>query len=530
MQANVKKIWKRLGEHAAQVKSERIEHWFDHEPERVEMFSCSAAGIWADFSKQAIRKDTLPQLFELADSVELRAAIAAMFAGVAINTTENRSVLHVALRNSTDPDLIIEGENVAHVVEAELQRMLDAAERIRAGKWQGFDGSMIRDVVHIGIGGSDLGPRMVTNALTAHHQSQVSIHFVANIDAYQIDHLLNTLNPATTLFIIASKTFGTEETLCNARIARKWIVDFHHSEDAVARHMLALSSSPERVASFGIKEDNRFSFWDWVGGRYSVWSVIGMPVAIAVGAAGFRQFLAGAAQMDTHFRTARWEDNMPVMHALTGIWNRNFLGYPTQAVVPYLHYLSLLPQYLQQAIMESNGKSVTIDGDPLTVESSGVVWGSAGTDAQHAYFQMLHQGTDVVPVEFIIALQATHSYQDSHERLLTHAIAQSEALLIGREPDPESEVGAHQRSPGNRPSTMLVLDTLNPERLGALLALYEHAIFVQGRILGINSFDQFGVELGKQLASEIRPLMQGGEGLGERDPSTRALIAKVRQR
>lgn len=523
--------WQSLLASRDRIEATHTLDYFAQEADRAERMTLSAAALSADFSKQRIDRQALGELMELADTADLAGAIEAMFSGATLNVTEQRAVLHVALRGSVDAKLAIDGLNVADAVETELSSMLKAAEQIRNGQWLGFGLEPVTDVVHIGIGGSDLGPRMVTRALTPYHDGSTRVHFVSNIDAHELLHVLNDLDPARTLFLIASKSFGTEETLCNARIARDFIVEHFNDEAAVARHMLALSSNPERVKDFGIDPANRFEFWDWVGGRYSVWSVIGMPVAIAIGAERFREFLLGAHAIDKHFKQTPWSENLPVMLGLTGLWNRNFLGLGSQAVVPYAHFLDLLPQYLQQAEMESNGKRVRVDGAALDTPSSAVVWGTAGTDSQHAYFQMLHQGTEAIPVDFVVAVKSRHSRPDSHERLLTHAIAQSEALLCGKAADESPEpLRSHQRCPGNRPSTTLLLDELTPAALGALIATYEHKIFVIGHILGINSFDQFGVELGKQLASELLPMVQGEQPLAGRDPSTLGLLERCRRR
>ncbi|MEM7083492.1 MAG: glucose-6-phosphate isomerase [Pseudomonadota bacterium] len=521
--------WKALTASVERVRSATMLDWFARENDRVSSFTIEAADLVADFSKQQIDAQTFGELVALAESIDLNASIDAMFNGESLNDSEQRAVLHVALRGSVADDLEVAGDPVAQVVETELGRMLAAAERIRRGEWKGFGGQPITDVVHIGIGGSDLGPRMVTRALTPFHSGDITVHFVSNIDAHELLHVLEGVEAESTLFLIASKSFGTEETLTNARIAREFIVAHFGDDNAVARHMLALSSNAPRVADFGIDPANRFEFWDWVGGRYSVWSVIGMPIAIAVGAEHFRAFLAGARTLDTHFRHAPFEKNIPVLLGLTGIWNRNFLGYGSQAVVPYAHFLDLLPQYLQQAEMESNGKRVRLDGTPLTTPSSPVVWGTAGTDSQHAYFQLLHQGTEPVPVDFVVAIKSRHTRPDSHARLLTHAIAQSEALLCGkRADDAPDRLRAHQLCPGNRPSTTLLLSELTPHALGMLIAAYEHKIFVVGQVLGINSFDQFGVELGKQLAAELLPMMNGEQPVAERDPSTQSLLRRCR--
>lgn len=522
-------IWQELASHAQRIETQSTRDWFDSEPQRMEKMVFNVAGIRADFSKQRIDQGVHQALLNLARAADVPAGIAGMFSGAQLNPTEQRAVLHVALRDSVDHSLNIDSHNVAEQVSSELERMLAAVDQIRNGDWKGYTGQSIRDVVHIGIGGSDLGPRMVTRTLTPQHDNAVNVHFVANLDAHEMAHRLANIDAESTLFLIASKSFGTEETLCNAKLARQFIVDKLGDEKAVARHMLALSSNSQRVAEFGIDPANRFEFWDWVGGRFSVWSVIGMPIALAIGSDGFREFLRGANAMDVHFRDAPLEKNLPVMMALAGLWNRNMLGHGSQAIVPYYHFMDLLPQYLQQAEMESNGKRVNVDGELLQRESAPVIWGSAGTDAQHAYFQLLHQGTEAIPVDFIASLAHQHGSPDSHQRLLTHVIAQSEALLCGRAAESAAdELRAHQQCPGNRPNTLLLLEQVSPATVGALLALYEHKIFVSGFVLGINSFDQFGVELGKQLAAELLPMVQGKEPVGRRDQSTEALLALAR--
>ncbi|NNF17745.1 MAG: glucose-6-phosphate isomerase [Gammaproteobacteria bacterium] len=510
------------------IRGERMLDWFAADPARAESLTFKVAGLTVDFSKQRVNASVLSKLQALAASTGVEQAIQAMFAGAVLNNTENRAVLHVALRGSVDDDLCVDGENVSDVVTTELERMLAAVGKIRSGDWSSVTDRKITDVVNLGIGGSDLGPRMLTQALTPFHDGQLRVHFVANVDAHELLDTLQSLDAETTLIIVASKSFGTEETLANAKIAKNWLLDTGHSE-IVNQQMMAVSSNVQRVVDFGIAADRIFQFRDWVGGRYSVWSVVGMPIALAVGEDNFRKLLRGANLMDRHFREEPLHTNVPVIMALISIWNHNFLGYGSQAVVPYYHFLQRLPQYLQQAEMESNGKGVSRDGEKLLEPCSPVVWGTAGTDAQHAYFQMLHQGPEAVPVDFVLSRRCLHTEPDSHVRLLTHAIAQSEALLCGRsESDSRSGSAAHKYCPGNRPSTTVLLEQADPENLGALLALYEHKIFVQGQIHGINSFDQFGVELGKQLASEIRPMMTGSAPLQGRDASTLGLMRLCR--
>ncbi|MEP7281141.1 MAG: glucose-6-phosphate isomerase [Rubrivivax sp.] len=505
---------------------------FVRDPGRFQRLSWPAPEVFADLSKNLIDTATLHFLLDLARECGLEARRDAMFAGAPINTTEGRAVLHTALRAPPGA-----GAPHAAEVQAVLEAMLAFAERVRDTAASG-----IRDVVNIGIGGSDLGPAMVVPALDAFAQRDLRLHFVSNVDGHDITPVLRALDPRHTLFIVASKTFTTQETMANAQVARQWFLDQGGAESDIARHFVGTTTNLEAAAAFGI--DTTFGFWDWVGGRFSLWSAIGLPIAIAVGAAHFRALLSGAYAMDRHFAEAPLADNVPVLLGLLDVWYRNFHGFGSRSVAPYHQGLARLPAYLQQLEMESNGKRVDAQGDPLPFATSPVVWGEPGTNGQHAYFQMLHQGSDVIPVEFILVKTPSHAYPDLHAKLLANGLAQSQALMLGKtadaardEPAPtasaqvDRDALARQRSfPGNRPSTTLLLDALTPRALGALIALYEHRVFTSGALWGINSFDQWGVELGKALASRLLPRLVGprsGDTTGL-DGSTAGLLERLR--
>ena len=478
---------------------------FDTDPARFESFSQQAPHVFADLSKNLIDLPVQALLLQLAGECGLEAHRDAMFAGEAINVSENRAVKHWLLRSppgAADPD--------SCQVHATLEAMLGYAERVRAD-------SAITDVVNIGIGGSDLGPQMAVTALQDCALAGKRFHFVSNVDGHELAAVLKQVRAQSTLFLVASKTFTTLETMTNARSARAWF-EAQGGKD-VARHFVALTTNVAEARTFGI--GTTFGFWDWVGGRYSMWSAIGLPIAIAIGADGFRQLLAGAHEMDEHFRSAPLQGNLPVRLGLVDVWNRNFLGFASRSIAPYHSALRRLPAYLQQLEMESNGKRVDLQGRPLTVASSPVLWGEPGTNGQHAYFQMLHQGTDVVPVEFIAVRRASHRLEQHHELLLANALAQAQALMLGR-----ADPGGHRDFPGNRPSTFLLLDALTPASLGALVALQEHRVFVSGSIWGIDSFDQWGVELGKVLASDLARRLASGDVSGL-DGSTAGLLRRM---
>lgn len=526
--------WRELGRLAAQLRATRVDAMFDHDPRRAERFTRSAAGIELDFSKQRVDTSVMAALAQLAESRNFHALRDALFSGEPINTSEDRAAWHIALR--CPPEAPVHDE--VHAVREDMAAFADA---LRSGRWAGHTGEPIRDIVNIGIGGSDLGPRMVYEALAVPGQ-RIRCHFVANVDPADLDDTLAALDAERTLFIVTSKSFTTAETLANARVARQWLLDNGAGEADIARHFVAVSTNAEAVQAFGI--DRMFGFWDWVGGRFSLWSAVGLSIAAGLGMSAFDALLAGAHAMDTHFREAPLEENLPAALGLIGVWNNNFLGLPSHIVVPYAQRLAALPAYLQQLEMESNGKSVTREGEPAVVDTVPAVWGSVGTNAQHAFFQMLHQGVVAADVDFVLPLSPPAEASDSRERQrVANCVAQAEALMCGRDPDAlidelkaeglqgaalEQRLAA-RRFEGNRPSSMIVMDRLDAYHLGALLAAYEHKVFVQGAIWGINSFDQWGVELGKTMAERIvEELEEGGEP-GPHDASTRALLARVRQ-
>jgi glucose-6-phosphate isomerase len=484
---------------------------FDADARRFDSFSLQAPEVFADLSKQRWDARARELLLALARECGLEARRDAMFAGEPVNTSEGRAVLHTALRapRGAGPH--------SDAVHATLDAMLAYAEAVRAD-------AVYTDIVHIGIGGSDLGPQMAVQALADRLHPRLNLHFVSNVDAHQIAQVLKPLQPQRTLVIVASKTFTTQETMTNAQIARDWFVA--HGGRDIAHHFAATTTNVAAAAAFGI--DKTFGFWDWVGGRYSMWSAIGLPIAIAIGAEAFRDLLAGAHAMDRHFADTPLEQNLPARLGLLDIWQRNFEGFSSRSVAPYHQGLARLPAYLQQLEMESNGKSVSADGEPLTYATSPVVWGEPGTNGQHAYFQMLHQGTDVVPLEFIAVRRPSHGHDDSHAKLLANCLAQSQALMLGRPAPADGDTLARQRNfSGNRPSTTLLLDALTPRSLGALIAMYEHRVFTAGALWGINSFDQWGVELGKVLAGELLPRLASGETAGL-DGSTAGLLRRLR--
>ena len=537
---NATQSYARLEAHALQAQTWHMRDLFATQANRFATLSVSAAGLFLDYSKNRMNPDTLSLLFELARECRVEEKRDAMFSGEQFNNTEHRGVLHTALRAPRNASVLFEGQDVIPEVHDVLERVADFTRRIHSGEWTGFTGRRITDVVNVGIGGSDLGPRMVCLALRPFCLEDIRVHFVSNVDGHDLDAVLKKIDPETSLFIIASKTFTTAETMLNAQSARSWFLE-RAGEADLPRHFVAISTNLDAVSAFGIHTDNMFPFWDWVGGRYSVWSAIGLPVALAVGYDLFAEFLAGAHAMDVHFRHARLEINMPVILALIGIWNRNFLNYSSVSIAPYLQDLSHFSSYLQQLEMESNGKRVTKEGAPVTWPTSPVVWGNVGTNGQHAYFQLLHQGTDITPIDFITALKPSHALPEHHAALLANCFAQSEALMLGKTADEvRSDLQAqgmnpeeiefqvpHRTFPGNRPSNTILMDRLRPEALGALVALYEHKTFVQGAIYNVNSFDKWGVELGKVLAATILEELQGRPA-HEHDSSTAGLIRLAR--
>ncbi|MDZ4694004.1 MAG: glucose-6-phosphate isomerase [Deltaproteobacteria bacterium] len=539
--------WKRLQDHRLGLAGVPMRKLFAEDAGRFERFSIRFGELLVDYSKNRVTPDTMGLLYELAKVTGVAAHRDRMFAGERINNTENRAVLHVALRNRSQRPIAVDGRDVMPDVEAALRHMQAFCSEIRDGKWRGYTGKAIRTVVNIGIGGSDLGPVMVTEALKPYSKRDLALRFVSNVDG---SHLLETLrdaDPETTLFIVASKTFTTQETMTNAESAREWFLGRARDKAHVAKHFVAISTAQREVAAFGIAPKNMFEFWDWVGGRYSLWSSIGLPIALSVGFDNFSALLAGAHAMDEHFRLAEPEQNIPLTLALLGIWYNNFWGAESHALLPYDQYLHRMPAYLQQGDMESNGKRVTREGIAVTCQTGPIIWGEPGTNGQHAFYQLIHQGTKLVPCDFLAAVEPHERQGDHHEKLLANFLAQPEALMWGKteqearaELDIEVKAGKlsaeardsllpHKVFPGNRPSNSILYQRLDPHTLGMLIAMYEHKIFVQGAIWNINSFDQWGVELGKQLAKPILAELKGG-ALGAHDGSTTALINEIRRR
>jgi glucose-6-phosphate isomerase len=531
-----RKAWKSLGAHYRRIRGIHLRDLFSGDPKRGERLTAEGAGIYLDYSKNRVTDRTLKLLLQLAGESGLRGRIDAMFRGERINVTEDRSVLHVALRARRGASLVVDGVDVVPQVHSVLDRMSEFAVRVRSGEWKGHTGSRIRNVVNIGIGGSDLGPVMAYEALKAYSDRDMSFRFVSNVDGADFAEAVRDLDPAGTLFIVSSKTFTTLETMTNARTAREWSVAGLGGEaKSVARHFVAVSTNSEEVAKFGIDTANMFGFWDWVGGRYSMDSAIGLSTMLAVGPENFRSLLDGFHRMDEHFRTAPLERNLPVLMGLLAVWYNNFFGAQTVAVLPYAQYLKRFPAYLQQLAMESNGKSVTLAGAPVDYPTGPVYWGEPGTNGQHSFYQMIHQGTRLIPCDFIAFVDPPARLGRHHDLLLANVLAQAEALAFGKTREQVKAEGTpewlvpHRVFEGNRPSNTLLAGRLTPGTLGELVALYEHSVFTQGVIWGIDSFDQWGVELGKALAQRIVPELSGKEepGLGH-DSSTNALIRRCR--
>jgi len=529
--------WKALQAHCKRIEKRHLRELFDEDATRGERLTLEAVGLYLDYSKNRITDKTMRLLVELAEDCGLSDRIAALFHGERINTTENRAVLHVALRAKRGQRLLLDGVDVVPAVHAVLDRMAAFADQVRDGTWRGYTGRRIRHVVNIGIGGSDLGPVMAYEALRHYSRRDIDCRFVSNVDSTDLTEATRGLDPAETLFIVASKTFTTLETMTNAQAARESLVAQLGSEEAVARHFVAVSTNAEAVRKFGIAQANMFGFEDWVGGRYSMDSAIGLSTMIAIGPENFRAMLAGFHAMDEHFRTAPLAQNLPVLLGLIALWNNDFLGFSTQAVLPYEQYLKRFPAYLQQLTMESNGKHVTLDGERMHTDTSPVVWGEPGTNGQHSFYQLIHQGTRIVPCDFIGFTTALAPIGGQHDLLIANLIAQAEALAFGktaRQVEDEGtppELVPHRVFEGNRPSNTILADALTPHSLGTLVALYEHSVFTQGAIWNIDSFDQWGVELGKQLASKVIPELQcPQEPELSHDSSTNALIRRYRQR
>jgi len=526
--------WKALSAHKQRIEHVHLRQFFSEDPERATRFSVQVDDLFLDYSKNRISDETLTLLLDLAKASGLEDAIKDMFSGEKINRTEDRAVLHTALRAPREAVVNVDGKNVIPDVHAVLDKMELLSNRVRSGEWTGYTGKRIRHVVNIGIGGSDLGPVMVTEALKPYIDPTLTLHFVSNVDGTHLAETLKEVTAEETLFIVASKTFTTQETLTNAHSAREWLVSELGDEQAVAKHFVALSTNGEAVSAFGIDTDNMFEFWDWVGGRYSLTSAIGLPIMLGIGPENFRDLLAGFHEMDEHFRTAPFEQNMPVLLGVLGVWYNNFLGAESHAVLPYDQYLHRFAAYFQQADMESNGKSTDQDGNPVEIQTGPILWGEPGTNGQHAFYQLIHQGTKLIPCDFIGFAHSHNPLGDHHLKLMSNYFAQTEALAFGKTEEDLKEEGVadelipHKTFSGNRPSNSFLAPKCTPHVLGLLIAAYEHKIFTQGTIWNIFSFDQWGVELGKVLAKVILPELEGEANPEAHDSSTSSLIARFK--
>jgi glucose-6-phosphate isomerase len=530
--------WEKLAAHFEKVRHIHMKDLFAQDPRRFEKFSIHFNDIVVDYSKNRLTEETLPLLLELTREENLADAIESMFNGSPINETENRAVLHVALRNRANTPIYVDGRNVMPEVNQELQKMCDFARRLHDAQWTGYTGKKITDIVNIGIGGSDLGPVMVTECLRPYARSELSVHYVSNVDGTHIAETLKRLNPQTTLFMIASKTFTTQETMTNAHTARQWLLNQAQNPRHVAKHFVALSTNTEKVAAFGIDPQNMFVFWDWVGGRYSLWSAIGLSIACSIGFDNFAELLQGAHDMDRHFRETPFEKNIPVILALIGIWYNNFFGAQTEVILPYDQYMHRFPAYFQQGNMESNGKSTDRSGREIDYQSGPIIWGEPGTNGQHAFYQLIHQGTKLIPADFLAPAISHNPIGEHHPILLSNFFAQTEALMRGktrqevvaelkqqgRSDEDIQRLAPHKVFKGNKPTNSILFKKLTPRVLGSLIAMYEHKIFVQGVIWNIFSFDQWGVELGKNLASRILPELKDDQPVHSHDSSTNGLI------
>ena len=530
--------WKNLINHFKEMKNVHMKDLFADDPDRFNKYSIRFNGILVDYSKNIITEETLNLLLKLTDDVGLRDALNKMFNGEKINETEDRSVLHTALRNRINIPVCVNDKDVMPEVKAVLSKMKDFSEKIISGEWKGFTGKKITDIVNIGIGGSDLGPVMVTECLRPYAKEGLEVHFVSNVDGTHITETLKALNPETTLFLIASKTFTTQETMTNAFAAREWFLKCAKDHAYVAKHFVALSTNIEKVEEFGIDKDNMFVFWDWVGGRYSLWSAIGLSIACYIGYENYAELLQGAFEMDSHFRESPFERNIPVILALIGIWYNNFFGAQTEVILPYDQYMHRFPAYFQQGNMESNGKSVDRNGKKVDYQTGPVIWGEPGTNGQHAFYQLIHQGTKIIPADFLAPAISHNRIGEHHNILLSNFFAQTEALLNGKtgeevieelkrdgkSDDEIQKLSPHKVFEGNRPTNSILFNKLTPKELGSLIAMYEHKIFVQGVIWNIFSFDQWGVELGKQLAKKILPELKDNKPVNSHNSSTNGLI------
>ena len=535
-------VWQKLCQHQQEIAPAHMRDLFAKDPNRFQKFSMQFADILLDYSKHRIDDETLPLLMQMAREANIENWRDRMFSGEKINITENRAVLHTALRNRANTPVYVDGKDVMPEVNAVLAQMRKFSDSVRNGSWVGYTGKRITDIVNIGIGGSDLGPVMVCDALKPYASPDLNVHFVSNIDGAHLMRALNVCNPETTLFIVASKTFTTQETMTNALSARKWFLESAKDEAHVAKHFVALSTNAKAVQDFGIDIANMFAFWDWVGGRYSLWSAIGLSIALYVGMDNFEELLTGGFEMDNHFKTAPLEENMPVILALIGVWYNNFFHVDSQAILPYDQGLARFPAYMQQADMESNGKFIDRNGERVQYKTGSVIWGEAGTNGQHAFYQLIHQGTQIVPCDFLMPVHSHYNVGNNgnqhHKILMANFLAQTQSLMLGKtkeqaraELEQQGMSGEelqkllpHKVFEGNRPTTSIMFDKLTPNTLGKLIALYEHKIFVQGIIWDINSYDQWGVEYGKQIAQQILPQLINGETVCNYDSSTNGLI------
>lgn len=535
--------YKRLKSHYKTVQKTDIKTMFAEDPKRFNKLSVRFGDILLDYSKNNVTTRTMTNLVNLAEECQLSEAIEKMFSGDKINATEDRAVLHTALRNRSNTPVIVDGEDVMPDVNEVLRKMEAFANKVRSGEWKGYTGKSIKNIVNVGIGGSDLGPVMVTEALKCYAKKGLNIHFVSNVDGTHMAETLKIVDPETTLFMVASKTFTTQETMTNAHTARSWFLETAEDEEHVKKHFVALSTNSEGVSKFGIDTENMFGFWDWVGGRYSLWSAIGLPIACYIGFKNFEQLLQGAHDMDNHFRTTPLKRNLPVILGLLGIWYNNFFGAETHAILPYDQYMHRFAAYFQQGDMESNGKYVDRNGNPVDYQTGPIIWGEPGTNGQHAFYQLIHQGTKLIPCDFIAPAVSQNPIGEHHKILLSNFFAQTEALMNGKDmetvvnelkADGKSEAEIKELAPfkvfeGNRPTNSLLMKKLTPKVLGSLIAMYEHKIFVQGVIWNIYSFDQWGVELGKQLAKSIYPELQNDDEITSHDASTNGLINQYKR-
>jgi len=534
------KAWTALQSHYHQIKNDSLRDAFNEDTNRFNKFSVNFNDILFDFSKNRITDQTLPLLIELATHAKLDEKIIAQFSGVKINTTEHRAVLHTALRNRSNQPVYVDGQDVMPEINHVLAKMRTFCASVRSGSWKGYTGKAITDIVNIGIGGSGLGPKMVSTALTPYSSDTLKVHYVSNIDQTNIIEVLKPLSAETTLFIVASKVFSTQETMINAKSAKKWFLDSAKDPLAIAKHFVAISTHAENVAKFGIDTDNMFEFWDWVGGRFSLWSAVGLSIALYIGMDNFEELLQGAHEADLHFRNTPYQQNIPVIMGLLGIWYNNFFNTESHALLPYDQSLCYFADYFQQGDMESNGKSITLQGEKVDYSTGPIIWGQPGTNGQHAFFQLIHQGTKLIPCDFLAAANSHYKLPEHHDILISNFLAQPEALMNGitAEEVKKKLTPAEQADPvlvaskvfdGNKPSSSFLFEKLTPKTLGSLLAFYEHKTFVQGAIWNINSFDQMGVELGKVLARVILPELQNDEIITSHDCSTNALINRYKQ-